>query len=180
MINWKEKASVEFPEGVDVKLEGANLTIDGPKGSIIRKYIYNYVRIQLDGRTVKIQASKENRKTLAIVSTWESLIRKSIEGVTHGYTYEMKIDYSHYPMRVMVRGNEVVIENFLGERSSRRAKIVGNSKVTVKGDRVIIEGVDKQQLGDTAANIERATKIKGFDPRVFQDGVFIIGGKLNE
>ena len=61
-------------------------------------------------------------------------------------------------------------------RSPRIAEIRGVTKVSVKGDRVILNGIDKRDLGDTAANIERATKIKGFDLRVFQDGIYIMKG----
>ena len=86
----------------------------------------------------------------------------------------MKIDYTHFPMRVSVKGNSVLIENFLGERSPRTALIMGNTKVSVKGDRVFINGIDKRDLGHTAANIEKATMIKGFDLRVFQDGIYLL------
>jgi large subunit ribosomal protein L6 len=56
------------------------------------------------------------------------------------------------------------------------AKIIGNTKVSVKGDRVFLNGIDKRELGETASNIERATKIKGFDLRVFQDGIYLLTG----
>jgi large subunit ribosomal protein L6 len=46
--------------------------------------------------------------------------------------------------------------------------------VNVKGDIVDLTGANVEDVGQTAANIERATKIKGFDPRVFQDGIYII------
>ncbi len=68
---------------------------------------------------------------------------------------------------------EFVIENFLGERSPRRTRIVGETKVVVQGDQVVLTGSNVEDVGQTAANIERATKIRGFDPRVFQDGIYI-------
>ncbi len=176
MVKWVEREVVEIPENVTVKAEGMDLHFTGPKGNVTRSYVNNYVRMEIDGKKVKLLTSKDNKKTFGILGTWTSGVRKAVTGVTEGYTYEMKIDYTHFPMRVSVRGNQVVIENFLGERSPRLANIIGESKVSVKGDRVIIEGVDKQDVGETSANIERATKIKGFDLRVFQDGVYLVGG----
>jgi large subunit ribosomal protein L6 len=87
----------------------------------------------------------------------------------------MKIVFAHFPMAVKVQDKEktVTIENFIGERHPRSSKIVGDAKVQVKGDEVIITGVNKEDVGQTMANLEQATKIRGKDPRVFQDGIYL-------
>jgi len=108
-----------------------------------------------------------------MLGTIRSHITNMIKGVNEGFTYHMKIVYAHFPMTVKVAGNKVIIENFLGERYPRNAKIVGSSKVKVKGDQVTITGIDKEDVGQTMANLEQATKIKGRDPRVFQDGIYL-------
>jgi len=66
----------------------------------------------------------------------------------------------------------VTIENFTGERSPRIAKIMGDAKVMPKGDDVTVQGINIEDVSQTAANIERATKIKKKDPRVFLDGIY--------
>lgn len=101
-------------------------------------------------------------------------IRNMIKGVTKGYTYRLKIVYAHFPMKVTVKGDTVVIENFLGERAPRYAKILPGVKVEVKGEEVIVSGIDKEKVGQTAANIELATRVRGFDIRKFQDGIYIV------
>ena len=85
----------------------------------------------------------------------------------------MKIVYSHFPMRVNVKDRNVVIENFLGERHPRFADIRGDTEVSVKGDTVTLKGINKEDVSQTAANIEKAAVIRGYDPRVFQDGIYI-------
>jgi large subunit ribosomal protein L6 len=50
---------------------------------------------------------------------------------------------------------------------------VGDSLVAIKGDELIVTGINKEHVGQTAANIEQATRIKGRDPRVFQDGIYL-------
>ena len=73
------------------------------------------------------------------------------------------------------------IDNFLGERSPRKAKIIGDDvKVSVKGEDVTITGINKEHVGQTMANIEQATKIKGRDPRIFQDGIYLVDKRQEE
>lgn len=174
MINWKEEWSFEAPQGTEISEIKGLVKVKGKLGEVTRNMLDNYVRVSVQGRKVTILSSKNNKRTKGIVGTWASEIRNMFQGVQSGFEYEMKIDYTHFPMRVSVRGSNVVIDNFLGERSARTASIIGNSKVSVKGDRVFISGIDKRELGETAANVERATKIKGFDLRVFQDGIYLL------
>jgi large subunit ribosomal protein L6 len=97
-----------------------------------------------------------------------------IKGVTEGFEYGMKIVYSHFPMKTTVKKDGFIIENFLGEAAPRKAKIVGETKVQISGDEVTVKGLNKEEVGQTAANIELATYIKHYDPRVFQDGIYIV------
>jgi len=96
-----------------------------------------------------------------------------ITGVTKGFTYKLKIVFSHFPINVSVKGDRVIIENFTGERNPRKARIRGEAKVRVKGDDVIVTGIDIEEVAQTAANIEQATNIKNKDPRVFLDGIYV-------
>jgi large subunit ribosomal protein L6 len=84
----------------------------------------------------------------------------------------MKTVYSHFPIKTSVDGNKFIIENFLGERAPRTALILDGVDVQVKGDDVVASGIDKEKVGQTVANIERATAVKRRDIRVFQDGVY--------
>jgi large subunit ribosomal protein L6 len=96
-----------------------------------------------------------------------------IKGVTKGFTYKMKIVFSHFPITVKVKGNLLSIENFTGERNPRKAKIMGATKVMVKGEDIILQGISLEDVSQTAANIQNATKIKVKDPRVFLDGIYV-------
>jgi large subunit ribosomal protein L6 len=81
--------------------------------------------------------------------------------------------FSHFPISVKVKEKAVSIENFTGERSPRLTGIMGDVKVTFKEDDVIVQGISLEDVSQTAANIERATKVKSKDPRVFLDGIFV-------
>ena len=94
--------------------------------------------------------------------------------MTNGYECKMKTVFSHFPIKTSVEGNYLLIQNFLGERFPRRAEILPDVTVDVKGENIILSAVDKEKVGQTAANIERATKVKNRDIRVFQDGIYIV------
>jgi large subunit ribosomal protein L6 len=110
----------------------------------------------LEGKALKIAAKNPSKREKSIIGTFASHIRNMIKGVTEGFEYRMKIVYSHF-----------------GERYPRFASIMGETKVNVKGDVIVLNGPNKEHVGQTAANIEKATRIKGYDPRVFQDGIYI-------
>jgi large subunit ribosomal protein L6 len=74
---------------------------------------------------------------------------------------------------VRVKGDTIIIENFMGERSSRTSKILGDCKVAIEGDDIIIKGVSGEDVGQTAANLEQATKVKRKDQRIFLDGIYV-------
>ena len=122
-----------------------------------------------------LETAFPKKKDKSMIGTTRAHINNMITGVTDGFTYHMKIVFAHFPMAVKVQDKEkiVTIENFIGERHPRTSKIVGDAKVQVKGDEVIITGVNKEDVGQTMANLEQATKIRGKDPRVFQDGIYL-------
>ena len=145
----------------------------GPRHALRRALSHPRIRMQVDGKQVKIRSEYPRRKDGALVGTFAAHLRNMIVGVTDGFTYEMKIVYSHFPVKAMVKGPEFVIENFLGEKFPRKTSILGETKVEVKGDQVVLTGPDIEAVSQTAANIEQATRIRGFDPRIFQDGIYI-------
>lgn len=165
--------SVEIPENVEVMLEGKAVTVKGEKGTLTRDFSHAPVSIRLEGREVRVWANWPRKREEAIVGTVCSHIKNMITGVTEGFTYKLKIVFSHFPISVKVTGNKVLIENFIGERSPRVAKIMGEVKVTARGEDVIVQGIDIEDVSQTAANIQKATKIKRKDPRKFLDGVYV-------
>lgn len=165
---------IELPQGVSGKFEEGVLTIKGPKGEIKRTFLDDRVKMELKDRIIEISVPLPNRKDSALAGTWRAHVRNMIRGVTEGYVYKLKIVYAHFPMKVNVKNKEVIIENFMGEKTPRKAEIFGNVKVEVNNDIVTVSGANIEEVGQTAANIERATRIKNYDPRVFQDGIYII------
>ena len=126
------------------------------------------------GKVMVEKVSKDAGGYAAGKGTWRAHLRNMVQGVSTGFLYEMKIVFAHFPMKVSVKGNIVHVANFLGEKTTRLANIHGNAKVIAKGDKVTIEGNNVEDVGQTAANLEQATVVKGRDIRVFQDGIYVV------
>jgi len=168
------KRTVQVPEGVNVTIDKMNVDVSGSLGQLQRELWYPGIVIKKVDSEIIIETAMPRREQLAMLGTFESHLKNMITGVSKGYEYKMKTVYSHFPIQVKTEGNQVLIANFLGEKKTRKANIRGNSKVTIKGDQVIINGINREDVGQTAANIRMATKIKRFDPRVFQDGIYLV------
>jgi len=168
------REEIKIPEGVEVVSNGSLVRVKGPKGTVERDFSYaKKVRIAKEGDAIVLETYFPDRKLKALFYAVASHIKNMIEGVLRGYRYKLRIVYSHFPINVKVDGNRVIIENFIGEKAPRVAKIVGNVKVTVTKTDIIVEGCDIESVSQTAANIEQATKIREFDRRVFVDGIYI-------
>ncbi|MCX8204230.1 MAG: 50S ribosomal protein L6 [Candidatus Nezhaarchaeota archaeon] len=167
------RAEVKVPEGVKVEVVGGVVKVRGPLGSLEKDFTKHMVKIFSEGRSIVVTSRLKGRRGKSMVGTVVSHIENLITGVTEGYVYKLKIVYSHFPIEVKVEGDKVVIEKFRGERQRRVAKILRGAEVRVEGDDIIVSGIDLEAVSQTAANIEHATKVKGYDPRVFMDGIYI-------
>ena len=165
--------TVQIPENVDGMLDGRIITIKGEKGELIRDFSHAPVQMNLDGKTITVQASWPRKKEASMVGTVCSHIKNMIKGVTKGYTFKLKIVFSHFPLTVKLVADYLTITNFTGERNPRKVKIIGNTKVMIKGEDIIVQGINLEHVSQTAANIQNGTKIRNKDPRVFLDGIYV-------
>jgi large subunit ribosomal protein L6 len=169
------KEEIKIPEGIQVSIEGKTVHAKGQKGSISKILSNPKIELVVSDNVVHISCSQNpRRKEKALIGTYKAHIKNMIKGVSQGYECKMKTVFSHFPIKTSVEGNHLLIQNFLGERFPRKAEILENVKVEVKGDQITLSAADKEKVGQTAANIERATKVKNRDIRVFQDGIYIV------
>ena len=178
------KEELDIPKGVKVSLEGGHhIRVKGSEGDITKDFSHvRGIKVAIEDNKVVFSTNFPKSGTLALIKTIMSIINNLIIGVQTNYTYVSKIAYSHFPCSVRVdEKNQIIfVENFLGERAPRMAKFPDNVKVEVKGDDVYFIGPDKEALGQTAANVKRACRIRKKDPRVFQDGVYLYRKQLGE
>lgn len=167
---------VHVPEGVRVEVKDRVVTVTGPKGTLTKELSHMPIRMELVQGRVRTWKEWPRKQELAMVGTAAATVRNMITGVTKGYAYMLRVVYAHFPITVKVQKDRVLIENFTGEKTPRSAAILPGVQVKVQGDMVTVEGMDKELVGQTAANIQNATRIKEKDQRVFLDGIYVESG----
>ncbi len=174
LIEIKEK-EILIPENVEVTIKNKIVEVNGEKGILREDFSHSPVELVNYKDRIKVYTIWPNKRERALVGTIASLINNMIIGVTKGFIYKLKIVYAHFPMSVKVdkQRRKVIIDNFMGEKAPRTARIFGDVDVQVTGDDVIIKGVRIQDVSQTAANIEKVTNVKNKDLRVFLDGIYV-------
>jgi large subunit ribosomal protein L6 len=165
--------NIQIPDGVVVNIEDRKVTVKGSKATLTRDFSYAPILLETDGKTVRVWAEWPRKKEAALVGTIDSHIKNMITGVTKGYSYKLKIVFSHFPITVKVQDKSLLIENFTGERRARAAKILGDVKVKIEAEDIIVQGTKLEDVSQTAANIEMVTRVTKKDPRVFLDGIYV-------
>jgi len=176
---------LEVPKDVSLEITpDMKVIVKGKKGEITKDFAHaKFIDISHDGSKVSFHVDFPRKKQVALVGPLKNLILNMIQGVQNGYTYKMKIVYSHFPITVEVpkRGStEVLIKNFIGERAPRITHTIGDVKVTANKEEVIVSGVDKESVGQTCGNIQLKCRIKEKDKRIFQDGIYVFEKLLGE
>ena len=169
---------IELPESVTITLKGKIVTAEGAKGTLTRDFSDFDVELKKTKTKINVKAYFINKKKKAKALAVVGYIQNMIKGVTEGYIYKSKIVYSHFPITVEPDNKKrtVVIKNLYGGRKQINVPIVGDdTTVNVDKDDVIIEGIDKQAVGQTTANMQEACRLRGKrrkDPETFLDGVW--------
>jgi len=164
---------IEIPEGIEVSVNGTEVTVKGNGKELKREFSLPRISIKLEDKKLKIFAKKATKRESKKIGTVWAHIKNMISGVQEEFVYKLEIANVHFPMSVKVEGNNVIIKSFLGETIERLAKIAPNAAVEVKGNEIEVKSAEIEAAGQTAANIEKATRLTGRDRRVFQDGIFI-------
>ncbi|MEM0324378.1 MAG: 50S ribosomal protein L6 [Candidatus Aenigmatarchaeota archaeon] len=172
------KEEIEIPEDVKIEIKDNKIFVEGKFGKTYKEIkhisLNKIIFFKIENNKFIAYTLKTRKEYIAMVNTIIAHVRNLIEGVTKGYEYVMKIVYSHFPIKIEIKEGKVFIYNFLGEKRPRIANIVGNTKVELKENYLIVSGNNIEEVGQTCNNIEQATRISKWDRRVFQDGIFLI------
>ena len=165
---------MELPPGYALTVSGSEMVLSAP-GGLRAEHFYDskLVAVTVEGVAVKVEAKEKlTRKVQSAVRTTEAHIRNMVKGLGKNYEKKLSLVYAHFPVSLEVKGDVLMIKNFLGEKKPRRAAIVGKTKIKVAGQEIVVEGPDKDAVGQTANNIAKAVRITNKDNRVFQDGIY--------
>ena len=167
MVKMKLKPIV-IPDNVKISVSGNKIIVEGPKGKVEKEIKGRKVKIEIENRNVNVESEHKE-----MINTVRAIIANMIKGVTEGYEKKLVVRYSHFPVKLSYKNGFLIIENFLGEKVPRKAKVPKNVNVKIGNNEIILESVDKEAIGQAYANIRAASKIKEKDIRVFQDGIYL-------
>jgi large subunit ribosomal protein L6 len=165
-----------LPEGFNASYEDGVLTVEGNGDEVTKKMEHALVEINVEDGEVVFTTDTEKRNVTSIAGTFKSHTENMVEGLENGHTYKMKGVYAHFPMTIKQQGDEIHIQNFMGERADRVVEVMDGVDVKIDGDDLELTGSDKEAVAQTAARIERICFKGDRDPRTFQDGVYITKG----
>jgi len=147
------KKPISIPEGVTVKVEGNRVSVKGPKGEL-EKEIRPEIKVEVKDKEVIVAPQKETKQTQAFWGLTRALIANMIEGVTSGF--EKKLEIQGVGFRAAVEGEELVLN--VGFSHPVKIKIPKEIEVLVEKSIITINGINKELVGQLAANIRKVKK----------------------
>jgi large subunit ribosomal protein L6 len=142
---------ITIPSGVDVSLNGREVQVKGPKGELSRTIAEGITVAQEEG-TLTVSRPDDERESRSLHGLTRSLINNMIVGVSEGYSKSLEIVGTGY--RVQAKGSD--LEFALGYSHPVEVKAPEGITFAVDGNtKLSVNGIDKQQVGEVAANIRK-------------------------
>ncbi len=146
--------AVAIPSGVTANVEGQTVKVKGPKGAV-QVVVHDDVTVKMDKGTIKLDPRSESKRARSQWGTSRTLVNNLIAGVTKGF--EEKLEITGVGFRAAVQGKTLNLQ--LGFSHDVNFAIPqGIAIATPKPTEIVVTGIDKQQVGQVAA------EIRGFRP----------------
>ena len=149
------RAPIPVPSGVDITITGQHVTVKGPKGTLERD-LPGHITIRQDGDQLVVERPNDERQNRAMHGLGRALVNNMVQGVTQGYSKELEIVGVGY--RATAKGPGAM-ELALG--FSHPVNITAPDGVTFEvpaPNRIVVSGIDKEAVGQVAANIRKLRK----------------------
>ncbi len=168
--------AIEIPSGVNATLEGQTVSVKGPKGELAVVLVDN-VSVAMEDGSIAVNPRDNTRKSRAAWGMSRTLVANLVEGVTKGFERRMEISGVGY--RAAVQGKDLQLS--LGYSHDIRFPIPEGIKIECpKPTEIVVSGIDKQQVGQVAAEIRdyrRPEPYKGKGVKYADEYVFRKEGK---
>jgi large subunit ribosomal protein L6 len=168
------REEIEIPQGINVKIENNKIIFEKSNDKIVRK-LNSIIDFSLEENKIVLKTKKSSRTEKRVMGSMKAHIKNALAGLNEKFKYKLQVASVHFPITLIhdKQTNEIIIKNFLGEKKDRRIKLVPGVNISINKDIIELESVDIEKAGQTAANIEKGSKVRNRDRRIFQDGIFI-------
>lgn len=143
------KKPVEIPSGVTVELDGHTMTVKGPKGELTRE-LSPMVNIEIEDNSVNVTRPNDQKEYRSMHGTTRSVVANMIEGVSTGFKKELELVGVGY--RAQKQGSKLVLNVGLSHPVEFEPE-EGVSVEVPSNTQIIVEGYNKEKVGELAANI---------------------------
>ncbi|MFT4312022.1 MAG: 50S ribosomal protein L6 [Candidatus Woesearchaeota archaeon] len=165
---------IELAKDVTVTVDNFKVTAKGPAGEVSKVLMHPNLTVRTEDGFVIVTSNQVGRREKMHIKTFAAHIRNLVKGASESFVYKLKICSGHFPMSASVKGDVFELKNFLGETVPRKLTLKPGAKVTLDGEFINVESVNKELAGQIAAELEKLTRITNRDRRIFQDGIFIV------
>ena len=146
---------ITVPSGVDISLDGRSISEKGPKGTLERE-LPGYITVDVDGATVTVARPADETETKALHGLTRSLVNNMVVGVTEGFKKELEIHGVGY--RAEAKGPNALRLNLGFSHPVDVSAPEGITFEVPQQTQVIVTGIDKEVVGQVAANIRSIRK----------------------
>ncbi len=151
------KLPVKILENVEVVQNGAELKVTGPKGEL-NLVLPKNIKIENDGKNILVKRASEDQKVRALHGLWRVLINNAIVGVSNGW--ERKLNYKGVGFKAETADNKLILS--LGFSHPIEVIAPDNISFNVTKNVITVSGIDKQKVGQVAANIRQLKPVEPY------------------
>ena len=148
------KQPIAIPDGVTVEVDDGLVTVRGPGGELSQRVVRD-LRVIVDGGEVRVERPSDERDHRALHGLTRSLIANMVEGVTKGYEKRLEIQGVGY--RAALKGSELELQVGFSHPVTMSAPAGIEFEVPAP-NRIVVKGIDKQLVGEIAANVRKIRK----------------------
>ena len=174
------KAPITVPAGVDINISGSSVTVKGPKGTLTRELVGG-ISLRQDGNEILVERPDENRESRSLHGLSRALVNNMVVGVTEGFTKELEIVGVGY--RAELKGPSSLRLNLGFSHPVDFEALAGVTFEVPVQTKIIVKGIDKEAVGQVAANIRSIRKpepYKGKGVRYLNERILRKAGKAGK
>jgi large subunit ribosomal protein L6 len=145
---------IAIPGGVEIAVEGSRVSVKGPKGALDRTF-HRDMRILIEDGSLRVERPSDDRSHRSLHGLTRSLIANMVEGVTNGFEKRLEIVGVGY--RAALKGSDLELAVGFSHPVVFRPPSGIEFEVPAQ-NRIVVRGIDKQQVGEVAAEIRKVRK----------------------
>lgn len=161
---------IQIPEGVTAKIDGGTLVANGPLGAL-NCAIPSQIKVEISDKTISVSRKSEDKLSKSMHGTIRALVANTLIGVSEGFEKQLEIVGVGY--RAAIENNILTLK--VGFSHEVKKNIPEDLTAEVKKNIISIKGIDKQKVGQTAAEIRAIKKPEPYKGK----GIKYVGEKIN-